>query len=321
VSDYLITGKKGNGKSIYAVGVIIDALKAGKRVATNLDLYLHKLNPRWTFTYTRLPDVPSIAEFEAIGRGQEGVVEDDNGVIVLDETSKIFNARDWQDKNRSAVLDWLVHSRKLGWDVYMIAQGSSQLDKTLRTNLLEYHVQVVRTDKWKLPFIGNIGKLIFGKPFTFPRMHIGTVRQGFQQGALIVDRKYYRGAPLYDLYDTQQLFLDANHPKAVGLHSVLSPMLTHGRYLAPRPSSLSQIMKKFISDFVSGHLDKTNLKLKERHPLAAWIMRQPEHLRIDYFRRFEAIGAFKRPVKSNVLQFPTSPRASAGHLRLVVSAK
>lgn len=298
MSDYLITGKKGNGKSIFAVGVIIDALLAGKKVATNLDLHLHKRNPYWKLwagQLTRLPDVIDISDLAAIGRGQAGVVEDDNGVILLDETSKILNSRDWQNKGRNDVLDWLVHSRKLGWDVYMIAQGVTQLDKMLRTSLLEYHVQVIRTDKWKIPMIGNLGKLIIGKPFTFPKLHIGVIRQGFHQGAVVVDRKYYRGIHYYDLYDTQQLFLERDHPQASGLYSVLDPWTTHGRHLPARPRSVWHRVQLATVSFVNCDFPRPALapKPKPKHPLVERIMRLPPDRRAEFFRRFEQCGAFQ----------------------------
>ena len=235
MSDYLITGKKGNGKSIFAVGAIRDALAAGKKVATNLDIHLEQFgNPYSTKSLLRVPDCPSRSDLDAIGRGQAGVVEDDNGILVLDEVSKFLNSRTWGDKGRNDVLDWLVHSRKLGWDVYMIAQGPEQIDKQLRTSLLEYWVTVKRTDKWPIPLVTPLFKFLTGKRVGMPKMHIGTIRHGFDRDALVVDRKFYKGAPLYPCYDTQQTFLSPDNPAACGLHTVLSPWHTTGRYL-PEP--------------------------------------------------------------------------------------
>ncbi len=37
--------------------------------------------------------------------------------IFLDEVSQLLNARNWQDKRQQDVIDWLVRSRKKGWDV------------------------------------------------------------------------------------------------------------------------------------------------------------------------------------------------------------
>ena len=246
MADYLITGKKGNGKSIFAVGIIRDALAAGKKVATNLDIHLDKFGNSYSEkTLTRLPDCPDRGVLDFLGRGQDGVVEENNGVIVLDEVSKFLNSRTFADKSRAGVLDWLVHSRKLGWDVYMIAQGPEQIDKQLRTSLLEYWVVVRRTDKWPIPFVTPLVKALTGFRVGFPKLHIGTIRHGFERDSLVVDRKYYKGAPLYPCYETQQIFLEPGHPAACGVHTLLSPWHTTGRYMQ-KPRSVWERIFPFL---------------------------------------------------------------------------
>lgn len=231
MADYLVSGKKGAGKSLFSVGVIRDALRAGKRVATNLDIHLDKLlPPHYRCHIIRIPDRPTVDDMLAIGRGQEGVVEDDNGIIVLDECSSFFNSRTYNDKSRQPLLDWFIHSRKYGWDTYFIAQGQEQLDKQLRTTQIEYHISVTRTDKWPIPLVTPAFKAL-GINLRFPRMHVGVVRHGMDSRALLIERRWYRGDDLYPCYDTQQVFLDRGHPEACGLHTVLSPYHTKGRYL------------------------------------------------------------------------------------------
>lgn len=244
--DFAITGKKGSGKSLYCVGVISDALRAGKRVATNLDIRLDCLMiPVNQSTYFRLPDRPTAADLEAIGRGQDGVCEEDNGLIVLDETSTFFNSRAYGDKSRQPLLDWLVHSRKYGWDVYYICQGLDQIDKQLRSTMIEYHTMVKRTDKWPIPFLTPLGKL-FGLNIRFPKMHLGITKHGVDLNAMVVDRKFYLATDLYPAYDTQQIFLDRDHPQAVGLHSVLSAWHLKGRYLPVIYSPRVRILRSFL---------------------------------------------------------------------------
>lgn len=292
MADYLVTGKKGNGKSIFGVGAIREALIAGKRVATNLDIDLVQLtHARAKCSIIRLPDSPEAEDMEALGRGQDGVCEEDNGVIVIDEASKILGARTWNDdsKARAKFLDWLVHSRKLGWDVYMIAQGVSQLDKQLRQSLLEYHVHVTRTDKWPLPFIGWLGKLRPSPnngPLTWPKFHVGTVRQGFDQGALIVNRRWYRGAPLHSAYQTQQVFLSKDHPKACGLHTVLSPWLTTGRYLpVPQQAFMARLRAWW-------NRKPAQAQATDKHRLVKLLERLPPDQRLKHWQRLNDLGAF-----------------------------
>lgn len=299
MADYAITGRKGAGKTLFAVGVIRDALRAGKRVATNLDVHLDKLlgaNSRATLL--RLPDRPTAADLEAIGRGQEGKVEDDNGVIVLDETSTFFNSRAFGDRDRQPLLDWLVHSRKLGWDVYYICQGLEQIDKQLRTTMIEYHIGVKRTDKWPIPGVTPLFKLI-GIRVGFPKMHIGIVKHGVDKDSLTVERRIYRARDLYDAYDTQQLFMDRNHPKACGLHSVLSAWHITGRHLPPPPP----LLLRFIYNLI-GH-DWTQqpepVQAKPKHPLAAKLANLPPDQAIRHWQRLNALGAFERmPIPQGV---------------------
>lgn len=239
MTDWLIAGKKGSGKSLVAVARMRDALLQGRRVATNLNLDLQYLLPARNKQHViRVPDKPEIADFEALGRGQEGINEENNGVLVLDECAAWLNARAYQDKSRQPMLDWLIHSRKLGWDVYFIAQGQGQIDKQVRDTQIEMAVYCKRLDRLKIPLLTWLTQQFFGErhALRFPKVHIGIVKHGMAHDAMMVDRWYYRARDLYKAYDTQQIFLPAGHPDAVGLHCMLSAWHVYGRYRKPRPS-------------------------------------------------------------------------------------
>jgi hypothetical protein len=288
MADYLVTGKKGAGKSLFCVGVIRDALLAGKRVATNLNIHIDHLLPASSrATLMRLPDRPNAEDMIALGRGQEGVVEDENGIIVIDEAGTFLNARSWGDKERQPLIDWLVHSRKYGWDVYFIAQGIEQLDKQVRTTLLEYRVTVTRTDKWPIPGVTPLVKLISGYHLTLPKMHIGTIRHGMERDSLVIDRKMYLAKDLFRAYDTQQIFAGRETPYSVALHSVLSAWHVKGRYLPPRLPYLDRLRL-----LVFGRCEIVRPPLKPKHPLVELIARLPPHERARHFRRLDSLGAF-----------------------------
>ena len=235
---YFVTGKLGSGKTLACVGRIRDAMIQGRRIATNLDLELDVLlHPRSTQTITRLPDKPTVVDMHAIGRGQDGIEEEWNGVIVLDELGSWLNSRAWGDKERQPFIDWLLHSRKFGWDVYFIAQGLEMVDKQVRMALVEFHVICRRWDRLAIPFVTSL----FGvRP---PKIHMGIVKYGTDINSLTVDRWWYRAHDLYAAYDTKQVFRDAeiivvdNFSVAVphvGVHTVLSPWYVKGRFLPPR---------------------------------------------------------------------------------------
>src|SRR5690606_41824258 len=51
------------------------------------------------------------------------------------------------DKGRTAVIDWCLHARKLGWDIIFIVQNISIVDKQARLALGEHLVICRRLDR------------------------------------------------------------------------------------------------------------------------------------------------------------------------------
>lgn len=244
MSDYAIIGKKRTGKTLIAVAIIRDALVKGKRVATNVNLNLdHLMHHTSKKTVIRLPDHPTVEDFESLGRGQPGVAEEDNGVLVLDEVSHFWNARQFQDKNRLTELQWLTQSGKDGWDVYYIMQGLVQIDKQVRDTQIEYLVTIKRTDKWPIPFITPLTSMMFGedRALRFPKMRLAITRHGIDRDSLVVSRKFYFARDLYPCYETQQKFLDSSHPDSCGMHTMLSAWHLKGRYMPVPPPRITYL--------------------------------------------------------------------------------
>lgn len=293
MTDFAVTGKKRTGKGLLCAGIIRDALKAGKRVATNMDIFPeHMLPANSRAVLYRLPDCPTKEDLDAIGMGTDNVDDENNGIIVLDEASKFFNARAWGDKTRQPLLDWLIHSGKLGWDVYYQMQGLEQVDKQLRSTQVEYHIVVKRTDRWPIPFVTFLGGLV-GLNIRFPKLHVGIVKHGCDIHAMVVDRKWYKAKDLHHAYDTRQVFLDRDHPDAVGLHSVLSPWHVRGRHLPPPPSLLVRFWFGIVGkDWAA--IPRPVLPVKrDKHKLAVLLGRLPPDEAMRHWRRLEALGAFK----------------------------
>ena len=230
---YAVTGKLGSGKTLACVGRIRDALIQGRPVATNLDINLDKLvgKKAKSSTLYRLPDKPTAADLYALGSGNDGYDEEMNGLLVLDECGTWFNAREWNDKDRRGLIDWLLHARKFGWDPYFLIQEVTMMDKQVRKSLLEMVVYCRRLDRLTVPLLDPIHKLIFDKPMPKKKIHLGVVRYGDQPNAPVAERWWYLGRDLYPAYDTKQVFRD-DYPH--GLYQVLPPFYTHGRYMRPR---------------------------------------------------------------------------------------
>jgi hypothetical protein len=219
---YSVEGKLGTGKTKFAVWRAQEALNEGRRVASNVDLVLDKLCPRRRASYVRIPDKPSSFDLAAIGHGNpESYNEDRNGVLILDELGTWLNSRSFQDKDRAHLLDWLIHARKLGWDVYLIVQDAGMIDKQVREALIEYSCKCLRLDKVRIPFIGKLlGDIFGGRAGYLPRLHKVTARVGSGASAIVAESWMYRGDELHAAYDTRQVFR-ADYPH--GAMSMLPP--------------------------------------------------------------------------------------------------
>jgi len=218
---YSVEGKLGTGKTKFAVWRAQEALREGRRVASNVDLVLEKLTPERRSTYIRIPDKPTPEQLAAIGHGNpDSYDEDRNGVLILDELGTWLNSRQFQDKSRAGILDWLIHARKLGWDVYLIVQDSGMIDKQVREAIIEYQCKCMRADKVRIPIIGSLLSGFGKRAGYMPRMHLVAARVGQGANAIVAERWVYRGDDLHCAYDTRQTFTDS-YPH--GTHSVLPP--------------------------------------------------------------------------------------------------
>lgn len=230
---YAVQGKLGTGKSKFCVWMAKQAIFYGRRVAGNLDINVEKLNPKRPGRYVRIPDKPTAFDLDAIGHGNpDSYDESQNGVLILDELGTWLNARSFQDKGRADLLDWLIHARKKGWDVYLIVQDVVMIDKQVREALVEYSCNCIRMDKVKIPFIGwaiaQVGEMLgavfetnrFRKWGYLPFFHLVVARIGQGANSVIADRWTYMGKDLHDAYDTRQIFRsDYEH----GAFSALPP--------------------------------------------------------------------------------------------------
>ncbi|EBD5994277.1 assembly protein [Salmonella enterica] len=228
---YIITAPPGGGKSLYAVKLIQQKIVQGCIVATNLNLKPHNFPQVGRMAKSpkiiRMPDKPGIQDFIEIGRGTTSYDESKNGIIVLDECGTWFNARTWNDKSRSDVIDWLLHSRKKGWDVYFIIQHVKMLDKQALMGLGEHVVYCKRMDRIAIPVIGFLFEQFLSTKLKLPKLHLAITKYGITGAALLVARNWFFGNSLYYAYDTKQEFTD-NY--SLPTFCMLPPYITHGQF-------------------------------------------------------------------------------------------
>lgn len=224
---YLVTGKLGSGKSLATVSKIAEYLGQGRMVATNLDLYLERLINPWakkTRSF-RLPDKPVLDDLAALPAPYEGEYDENKtGLVVLDECGSWFNARNYRDKDRLPVIDYLLHIRKRGWDVMFIVQDAKMIDSQVREGLGEHVVYCSRFDRLRIPGLSWFTKNCLGFELKPPKVHMGLVKYGTSFNSPIAEKWVYRGNDLYNGYDTRQIF-GAND---CGLHCLLPPYYVYG---------------------------------------------------------------------------------------------
>jgi len=215
---YVVTGKLGSGKGIVSLSRIYDYLWRGRVVATNLDLNLRHLvgrNDR-KCRVIRLPDHPKPSDLNSLPNPNTSYDEGQNGLLCLDECATWLNSHDFRDKTRPEFLNWLLHSRKKGWDVILQIQDFESLDAQIRRSLAEHVVYCRRTDRLPIPVLG----VLLSGILKLPKFHIGFIRYGDRPGAPLVGTWTTRGSRFYLAYDTKQIF-DPCYPH--GVHSVLPP--------------------------------------------------------------------------------------------------
>lgn len=252
------------GKSLFAVGLIQDYLHEGRHVVCNFPLNYDAIQSTLGKRYKKARITicsarPSSAEMFALGKGYHPDFPDDEekgGLIVIDEAGTWINSRTWQDKDRAQLIKWFTLSGKLGWDVLLLVQSPELLDKAIVGAGLEIFGRVMRTDRVKIPWLG----------IKMPRFHVCTFRYGLDANSVKCFSKMYRGNGIYKYFDTHFMFED------------FAPFSFY------RPQRI----------FTEFELHRMRLRDKPKHPLAARINKLPEHLRMDFFRRFEATGAFER---------------------------
>lgn len=229
MSVYFVTGGLGSGKGLAAISQIRNYAQNGVKIAGNIDVFLeylcHDINSK--ITYIRVPDRPTAFDLECLGSGNDTYDPFMNSLLVLDELATWFNSRTWNDKGRAQLLDWLVHSRKHGWDVILIVQSIETIDKQLLELLMEYHVPMADMSKINIPILGRLWRSISPKnrPLTFPKIHMGNV---MYKNKVKADKWVFRARDLYTSYDTKQIFTE-NYPHAP--HSKLSRWHLEGRYI------------------------------------------------------------------------------------------
>lgn len=157
-------GTPGSGKSYEAVKKIVDNLRMGRVVCTNIDgmdlpesqEYLksvlnfddYQLRQKFRFltkeqvnNFWKTEEITDLVHrfdadndiFEDLTVAKQELICPKGCLIVIDEAHKFFNAHDWQDRNNRELGNWASTHRHEGYDLVFITQKIEKVDKQVRT--------------------------------------------------------------------------------------------------------------------------------------------------------------------------------------------
>jgi zona occludens toxin (predicted ATPase) len=148
-------GLPGSGKSYDAINKVIDNLRAGRVVYTNLEGTDEREHQEHIKVHAGLDDYQFSQQFHFLDKRDEKEfwkVAKPGSIIFIDEAHKIFNSRDWQSPQNRACADWCSTHRHQGYDVFFLTQNIEKLDSQIRT-LVQWTYRYRKVD-----FLGKKGE-------------------------------------------------------------------------------------------------------------------------------------------------------------------
>lgn len=283
MSTDLLYGQPGTGKSTLATGMALDYLRAGRRVVANFPIdaapaSMRPGGPLANAVVEVLPSRPSFQHIKALGVGwckdEWKGREEFAGLLLIDEAGPWLDSRKWQDSDRPKIIDWLLHSRKRGWDIVLIAQSPALVDKQVREAVVEGYARCRRTDRMRLPVL-NI---------KLPRMHIAVSRYGMGSNDPVLRRWFYRGGLEHKCFQSYALF-DVEDEEEKGWYSTLPARITKWK----GKTSWGSIFKDKIAQW----LERPRFISKPGHPVVELLKRLPHDQRVKHWKRLNDLGVFE----------------------------
>ena len=226
---YFINGRPGGGKSLSVAETIYKSIRRGKNVIANFEIneeyfakcrhpeklgrFLHISNEEWTLNayknidsktkkFSYLDGLYGFA-FNNHKRDNKGRFRLGQTLLVIDECANLFNSRTWNTSDRLQWCEFFRQHRKLGYNVYLVAQDDHDIDKQIR-ELLQTEIECRDVTAYKL-FGKFIGLLLGCKLFVRIQRNY-SVKAGGRKKESKEYAQFFTGRKYYDFYDSFKLF-------------------------------------------------------------------------------------------------------------------
>lgn len=228
---YFVNGRPGGGKSLFMAEKIYKKMKRGTNVIANFEInmdyfnkcrhseklgkFIYVSNAEFT-TQAYLNIDPREKKFSYIdglwgfalnfhlnNKRKDRSVKEHQTILVLDECGIIFNSRTFSARDRLSWLDFFINHRKLGYDIYLIAQDEKQIDKQIREM---FQKEIECRDVGKMKVFGKLLSLFAGGSLFVRITRDYTLMSGFSKKNAREGAHYYTGRKYFRFYDSYKLF-------------------------------------------------------------------------------------------------------------------
>ena len=131
-----VAGTPGAGKSYDIVKKILDNIRLGRTVYTNVDGFDDPEVRHYQQLYMGLDDWDFQSHCIFLNKEKAQVFWrhcKPGSLIVIDEIHRFFNSRDWMKPENREFVDWASTHRHEGYDLIMITQALEKVDKQARS--------------------------------------------------------------------------------------------------------------------------------------------------------------------------------------------
>jgi len=129
-------GVPGSGKSYDAVQTILDAVKLGRKIYTNIEGFDDPECQEFQKLYCNLTDFQLATSVVSLSKEQVfkfWEVVPSGALIVIDEIQMNFSNRDWNSEENRGFVKWAEMHRHYGNDLIMLTHSTEKVDKHVRS--------------------------------------------------------------------------------------------------------------------------------------------------------------------------------------------